>query len=77
MSEAETPVFRSPEEVAPELGMTKTELRRYCKESGHFTRLSKNRVMLDEENVKDIVSWVKARDKEPVVTETGEIDHFA
>ncbi|SKB37514.1 hypothetical protein SAMN05660916_00578 [Arthrobacter sp. 31Cvi3.1E] len=53
--------FRTPEEVAPELGMTKTELRRYCKESGHHTRLSKNRIMLHADDVANIITWVRER----------------
>ncbi|MFS2090541.1 hypothetical protein [Paenarthrobacter nicotinovorans] len=54
-------IFRTPEEVAPELGMTKTELRRYCKESGHHTRLSKNRIMLHAEDVTNLIAWVRER----------------
>ena len=53
--------FRTPEEVAPELGMTKTELRRYCRESGHHTRLSKNRIMLHADDVANIITWVRER----------------
>lgn len=60
-TEAEIPHFRSPEEVAPTLGMTKTELRRYAKESGHFTTLSKNRMALDQENINRILDWIKNR----------------
>ncbi|AIX99748.1 hypothetical protein ART_0150 [Arthrobacter sp. PAMC 25486] len=67
--------FRSPDDVAPELGMTKTELRRYCKESGHYTKLSMRRVMLDAENITALVAWVKTRDAP--VAETGEKDPFA
>lgn len=55
------PMFRTPEEVAPELGMTKTELRRYCRESGHCTRLSKNRIMLHADDVANIIAWVQAK----------------
>lgn len=62
-TETETPHFRSPEDVAPTLGMTKTELRRYAKESGHFTTLSKNRMMLDAENITNILTWIKKRDE--------------
>lgn len=54
-------VFRTPEQVAPDLGMTKTELRRYCRESGICTRLSKNRIMLDADDEQRIVAWVKNR----------------
>lgn len=57
----EKPVFRTPEEVAPELGMTKTELRRYCRESGIHTRLSKNRIMLHTDEIPKLVEWVRQR----------------
>jgi hypothetical protein len=55
------PIFRTPEDVAPELGMTKTELRRYCRISGIHTRLSKNRVMLHEDDITRLVEWVRQR----------------
>ena len=54
-------VFRTPEQVAPELGMTKTELRRYAKESGIHTRLSKNRIALHQDDIEKLVQWVMAR----------------
>ena len=56
-----TQVFRTPEQVAPELGMTKTELRNYCKISGIHTRLSKNRIMLHEDDITALVEWVRER----------------
>lgn len=77
MPEPVKPTFRAPEEVAPELGMTPTELRRYCRITGHCTRLSNRRIMLDDENITDIVAWVKAQSAEPVYLPNGEIDHFA
>ena len=69
------PIFRTPEEVAPELGMTKTELRRYCRESGICTRLSKNRIMLHADDIERLVAWVRERNT-PTVEEL-EIDPFA
>ena len=56
-----TPIFRTPEEVAPELGMTKTELRRYCRESGINTRLSNRRIMLHQDDITRLVEWVRER----------------
>lgn len=56
-----TPIFRTPEEVAPELGMSKSELRNYCRVSGHCTRLSKNRIMLHEDDIKNLIEWVRER----------------
>lgn len=69
-------IFRTPEEVAPELGMTKTELRRYCRISpDHCTRLSNRRIMLDAENIKTIIAYIKAQNRKPVINaETGEED---
>lgn len=54
-------IFRTPEDVAPELGMSKTELRRYCRESGHCTRLSNRRIMLHQDDITKIIEWVRAR----------------
>ena len=68
-------IFRTPEEVAPELGMTKTELRRYCRESGICTRLSKNRIMLHQDDVERLVAWVRTRNT--ALTEAEEADPFA
>lgn len=70
-----TQVFRTPEQVAPELGMRPTELRRYVRESGICTRLSKNRIMLHEDDVVKIVIWVRERNA-PTLTEI-ELDPFA
>ncbi|AYN57308.1 excise [Arthrobacter phage Constance] len=56
-----TQVFRTPEQVAPELGMTKYELRNYCKISGIHTRLSKNRIMLHQDDIDRLVEWVRER----------------
>lgn len=69
-------VFRTPEEVAPELGMTKTELRRYCRESGICTRLSKNRIMLHPDDITRLVEWVRSRNTKPLL-EAEEHDPFA
>ena len=55
------PIFRTPEEVAPELGMTKTELRRYCRQSGICTRLSNRRIMLHEDDISKLIEWVRER----------------
>lgn len=63
-AETETPFYQSPESVAPMLGMTKTELRRYAKESGHFTTLSKNRMALDPEDIENIKTWIKNRNQQ-------------
>lgn len=68
-------IFRTPEQVAPELGMRPTELRRYVRESGICTRLSKNRIMLHEDDVVKIVDWV--RERNAPTQEEREQDPFA
>ena len=70
-----TQVFRTPEQVAPELGMKPTELRRYVRESGICTRLSKNRIMFHDDDVTRLVAWV--RERNAPTPEQQEIDPFA
>jgi len=70
-----TQVFRTPEQVAPELGMKPTELRRYVRESGICTRLSKNRIMFHDDDVTRLVAWVRERNAPTL--EQKEIDPFA
>lgn len=70
-----TQVFRTPEQVAPELGMRPTELRRYVRESGICTRLSKNRIMLHDDDITRLVDWVRERNAPS--PEQKEIDPFA
>lgn len=41
--------------------MSKTELRRYCRESGINTRLSNRRIMLHQDDVAKIIDWVRER----------------
>jgi hypothetical protein len=65
VSATPVPIFRTPEDVAPELGMSKTELRRYCRISGIHTRLSKNRIMLHEDDIRRLVEWIRANPKQP------------
>lgn len=79
MSDQTLPHFRTPEAVAPELGMTPTELRRYCRISkDHCTRLSRNKIMLTEENTDAIKAYIKQMQAEPVIDQkTGKIDPFA
>lgn len=72
------PHFRTPEAVAPELGMSKTELRRYCRiKPDHCTRLSNNRIMPDQDNIDAIIAYVKEQNSQPVILkETGDVDPF-
>lgn len=69
-----TQVFRTPEQVAPELGMKPTELRRYVRASGICTRLSKNRIMLHDEDIEKLIDWVR-KQKAPT-PEEQQIDPF-
>ena len=55
------PFFRRPEEVAPELGMSASELRSYCRISGIHTRLSRRRIMLCEDDITALLAWVRQR----------------
>jgi len=71
------PIFRTPEEVAPELGMSKTELRRYCRESGINTRLSNRRIMLHQDDVTKIIEWVRERKNASAATDEVKPDPFA
>lgn len=65
-------VFRTPEQVAPELGMKPTTLRRLCRETGICTRLERGRITLTADDVQRIVEHIKhQRD------EHHEIDPFA
>lgn len=57
--------------------MTKTELRRYCRESGINTRLSNRRIMLHQDDIARLIEWVRDR-KNSKAEETGtEPDAFA
>lgn len=67
--------FYTPEEVAPLMGMRPTELRRYVRESGICTRLSKNRIALDLSDIQKMHTWV--RERNAPTPEQKEIDPFA
>ncbi|WP_416403461.1 hypothetical protein [Arthrobacter sp. LFS091] len=74
------PLYRKPEDVAPELGMKPTELRRYCRESGIHTRLSQNRIMLSESDIEKLLEWVahrQAKKGEWWTVDEAEKDPFA
>lgn len=69
------PVFRTPEEVAPELGIRPTTLRRYIKQSGHCTTLGRGKIVLHEDDVTQLVAWI--RDHSRPTAEETEHDPFA
>jgi hypothetical protein len=58
-------LFRTPEEVAPELGISKSTLRSYCRISGIHSRVGR-RIMLHEDDIKALVEWVRARQQNEV-----------
>lgn len=51
-------LFRTPEEVAPELGISKSALRNYCRISGIHSRVGK-RLMLHEDDITRLVHWIR------------------
>ena len=44
LSDLDPDAFYTPEEIAPIIGLKVTELRRYCRESGHCTRLGRQKI---------------------------------
>lgn len=71
-------LFRTPEDVAPELGISKSALRQYCKASGIHTRVGKNKIMIHADDVPRLVDWIREEkaNAENWATET-ERDPFA
>ncbi|MBT1001187.1 hypothetical protein KIH31_01115 [Paenarthrobacter sp. DKR-5] len=55
-----SPVFRTPEEVAPELGISKSSVRTFCRISGAYTRVG-NRMMMHADDVEELVEWLRQR----------------
>lgn len=43
--------------------MTKSELRRYCIETGFHVRLSNRRIMLHQDDIQRIVGWLRQRNE--------------
>ncbi|WP_307076564.1 helix-turn-helix domain-containing protein [Arthrobacter pascens] len=70
-------LFRTPEEVAPEVGVSKSTLRGYCRASGIYSRVGK-RIMLHEDDVRRLVEWIREyRDKGDEWVAEPEADPFA
>lgn len=67
-------VFRTPEQVAPDMGVPPRTLRRYVRESGICTRLERNRITLDRDDEERLRLWIKTR---PQYTPDGDLDPFA
>jgi predicted site-specific integrase-resolvase len=68
-----TATFRTPEDVAPEIGLKPKTLRRLCRQTGICTRLERGRITLSAEDVERIIEHIKTR-PEPVPDQT---DPFA
>lgn len=67
--------FRLPEDVAPDLEMSKTEIRRYIRQSGICTRLAKGKIVLHADDVTALVAWVREHNRP--TPEQLEVDPFA
>ncbi|AIY01171.1 hypothetical protein ART_1572 [Arthrobacter sp. PAMC 25486] len=76
LSDLDPDALYTPAQVAPLTGFKEKELRRYCIESGFHTRITRQKIMLDQGNARDIIAWVKAKNAEPVMNDAGEIDYF-
>ena len=66
-------IFRTPEQVAPELGLKPTTLRRLCRETGICTRLERDRITMTPNDVERMIAHITAAP----ATEAEEIDPFA
>lgn len=53
--------FYTPEQIAPIIGINRTALRRYCRESKINTRLTKNTMALTLENIRALHAWIIAQ----------------
>ena len=67
-------VFRTPEQVAPDIGIPVRTLRRYARESGICTRLERDRMAFDRDDEDRMRLWIKTR---PQYTPEGDLDPFA
>lgn len=72
-----TPIFRTPEEIAPEIGVSKTSLRNYCRLSGICTRGSRNKIMIHHDDVPRLVEWIKEHRRAEQEWWAPEVDHFS
>lgn len=68
-------MFRTPEEVAPELGLAKSKVRDLARASGIHTRVGR-RIMLTQEDIDNLVVWIRGR-KEAELAAKREHDPFA
>lgn len=55
--------FYTPAELAPLMGLTKTALRNFAKESGHYTVLPKNKLAIAQDQARKIHEFIKNRSK--------------
>jgi hypothetical protein len=65
---AGSPMFRTPEQVAKELGLPRSTVRTYSRASGIYTKVGR-RHMLDQNDVGKLVAWIRDhQDKEREAT---------
>ncbi|GAA3699375.1 hypothetical protein GCM10022377_10470 [Zhihengliuella alba] len=70
--------FRTPEEVAPELGITPTTLRLICKNTGFCTRLERRRITLTQADIERVLRHLAVeQEKKNRWWEEPEPDPFA
>lgn len=62
VSDLDPDTFYTPEQIAPIIGINKTALRRYCRESKINTRLTKNTMALTLDNIRALHAWIVAHD---------------
>ena len=70
------PDYRNPEDVAPELGIKPTTLRRLCRQTGICTRLERGRITLDGDDIANMRAHIKKYGTQPA-TEPASVDYFA
>jgi len=76
-----TSLFRTPEEVAPELGLKPATVRRLARETGICTRLERGRITLTAEDTARLVDHIKGtqalKDDTNLLPQEEFVDPFA
>jgi predicted site-specific integrase-resolvase len=72
VEEPPKPLFRTPEQAGKELGLHKTTVRQYCKESGIYTILGKQRLVIHEDDITRLGEWIREHKKVEVVRSAHE-----
>ncbi|SEE83900.1 hypothetical protein SAMN04489740_2736 [Arthrobacter alpinus] len=77
-------VYQTPEQAVEAFGydeqnrpfVSKHEIRRFAKESGIYSKISRGKIVFTREQLEQLQEFVVTQN-ENKVTATGEIDHFA